>query len=150
MPSKVLQAPLVLEYPFTRSCGPVIGAFLGGLRNRVICGIRRADGTVLCPPLEYDPMTSEPLSEMVEVGQQGEVLTWSWNGPPRPQQPFERRFAWALILLDGADTAMLHAVLVDSADEMSVGMRVQVLWRDERVGAVTDIAGFEPASTVQS
>ena len=50
-PSEVLQAPLVLEYPFTRSTGPVIGAFLTGLREGVICGVRRADGTVLCPPL---------------------------------------------------------------------------------------------------
>lgn len=147
MPSKVLQAPLVLEYPFTRSCGPVIGAFLGGLRERVIYGIRRADGTVLCPPLEYDPLTAEPLSEMVEVGQQGEVLTWSWNGQPRPQQPFERPFAWALIRLDGADTPMLHAVAVESADEMSTAMRVQAVWRDERVGAISDIAGFEPVSS---
>ena len=140
----VLHAPLVLEYPFTRSTGPVIGAFLAGLKERVITGMRRADGSVLCPPLEYDPATAEPLTEMVEVGQSGEVVTWAWNGEPRPQQPFERPFAWALIRLDGADTTMLHAVLVERAEEMSTGMRVTAVWRDQREGHIADIAGFEP------
>lgn len=144
MAAEALQAPLVLEYPFTRSTGPVIGAFLAGLRAGVISGIRRADRSVLCPPLEYDPATAEPLTEMVEVGQSGEVLTWAWNGDPRPQQPFERPFAWALIRLDGADTAILHAVLVDVAAQMSTGMRVRAVWRDHREGHIADIAGFEP------
>ncbi len=143
MATEALKAPLVLEYPFTRSTGPVIGAFLAGLRAGVICGIRRADGSVLCPPLEYDPINAEPLTEMVEVGQGGEVLTWAWNGDPRPQQPFERPFAWALIRLDGADTPMLHAVLADRA-EMFTGMRVRAVWRNEREGHIADIAGFEP------
>ena len=140
----MLQAPLVLEYPFTRSTGPVIGAFLAGLKAGVITGIRRADGSVLCPPLEYDPATAEPLTEMVEVGQSGEVVTWAWNGDPRPQQPFDGPFAWALIRLDGADTAMLHAVLADDAAQVSTGMRVRAVWRDQREGHIADIAGFEP------
>ena len=144
MTAEVLQAPLVLEYSFTRSTGPVIGAFLAGLKAGVLSGIRRADGSVLCPPLEYDPLTAEPLTEMVEVGQSGEVLTWAWNGDPRAQQPFDRQFAWALIRLDGADTPMLHAVLVDSAQAMSTGMRVRAVWRQEREGHIADIAGFEP------
>ena len=131
MTAEVLQAPLVLEYPFTRSTGPVIGAFLAGLKAGVISGIRRADGSVLCPPLEYDPLTAEPLTEMVEVGQSGEVLTWAWNGDPRAQQPFDRQFAWALIRLDGAQA-------------MSTGMRVRAVWRQEREGHIADIAGFEP------
>lgn len=44
MAPEILQAPLMLEYPFTRSTGPAIGAFLTGLRDGVICGIRRAVG----------------------------------------------------------------------------------------------------------
>lgn len=148
--SEVLQAPLVLEYPFTRSTGPVIGAFLAGLREGVICGIRRGDGTVLCPPCEYDPLTAEPLTEMVEVGQSGEVVSWAWNGEPRAMQPFDRPFALALIRLDGADTSMLHAVFADSAAEMSTGMRVRAVWRTEREGHIADIAGFQPIPPVDN
>lgn len=142
--SDVLQAPLTLEYPFTRTTGPVIGAFLTGLREQVILGIERHDGSVLCPPLEYDPLTSQPLTEMVEVEPEGEVVSWAWNGKPRSLQPFESSFAWALIRLDGADTALLHGVLVGGPDEMKTGLRVRARWRSQRSGHIADIAGFVP------
>lgn len=147
MAEDVLQAPLVLEYPFTRTTGPVVGAFLTGLREGVVLGVKRGDGTVMCPPLEYDPVDASPLGEMVEVGQSGTVLSWSWGGPPRSQQPFDRDVAWALITLDGADTPMLHAVFVAGPDHMSTGMRVRIEWRDDRQGHIADIAGFVPATT---
>jgi uncharacterized OB-fold protein len=48
------------------------------------------------------------------------------------------------VKLDGADTAMLHAVDAGTRDRMKVGMRVRARWRTERVGAISDIACFEP------
>ncbi len=48
--------------------------------------------------------------------------------------------------LDGADVPILHGLDVTSPDDVSTGMRVQVRWADERVGAITDIACFEPMS----
>jgi len=137
--AEVLRAPLVLEYPFTRTTGPVVGAFLTGLREGVLLGAKRADGTVLCPPLEYDPLTSDPLNELVEVGQAGTVTTWTWNGDPRPQQPFDAPFAWAMIVLDGADTPMLHGVLASGPDAMTTGMRVKAVWAAERAGHIADL-----------
>ena len=62
-------------------------------------------------------------------------------------QPFDRPFGWALVRLDGADTAMLHAVDAPGADAMSTGMRVKVRWREEREGSITDIECFEPVAT---
>ena len=38
--SGVLRAPMVIEYPFSRTTGPVIGAFLTGLREKVLVGIK--------------------------------------------------------------------------------------------------------------
>jgi uncharacterized protein len=142
--SDVLRAPLVVEYPFTRTVGPVQSAFFTGLREGVVVGVRTSDGGVMCPPVEYDPHTSEALTELVEVGAAGEVTTWAWVEEPRTGQPLEHAFAWALVKLDGADTAMLHAVDTGTADAMSTGMRVQIRWADEREGHITDIACFEP------
>ncbi len=139
-----LSAPMVHEYPFTRTTGPVIGAFMTGMREGIICGIRRADGTVLVPPVEYDPITAEPLTELVEVGQAGTVVSWTWLDTPRPQSPWDRPHALALIRLDGADSPFLHGVLVDAADQMAMGMRVAARWRDARVGHIADIEGFVP------
>jgi hypothetical protein len=140
----VLVAPNILEYPYTRTVGPVLGRFMTGLREGRIEGVRAEDGRVLVPPAEYDPVTSAPLDEFVEVGQAGVVTTWAWVNEPRANQPLDRPFGWALIRLDGADTALLHAV--DAGDEarMSSGMRVRVTWRAERAGEIQDIACFVP------
>jgi len=140
-----LSAPLVLEYPFRRTVGPVQSAFLTGLREGLVLGIRAADGRVVCPPVEYDPVTGDELTELVELGEGGTVTTWSWEPAPRGDQPLDRPFAWALVRLDGADTGLLHAVDAGSPDRMATGMRVRVRWADEREGAITDIACFEPA-----
>lgn len=145
--SEVLSAPHVLEFPYTRSTGPVVGRFLAGLADRRILGIRGSDGRVLVPPQEYDPQTSQTLTPdaMVDVGTEGEVTTWSWNPTPRAGQPLDRPFAWALILLDGADTPLLHAVDVTGPEQVRTSMRVRARWADERIGRIQDLACFEPS-----
>jgi uncharacterized OB-fold protein len=135
-----------MELPYRRSVGPVVGAFLTGLRDGKIVGSRTTGGRVLCPPLEYDPDTGDAVSEMVDVGASGTVQTWSWVSEPMRKHPLERPFAWALVQLDGADTALLHAVDAPSPDAMSTGMRVRARWKHERVGHITDIECFEPTS----
>jgi uncharacterized protein len=143
--AEILSAPMVIEYPFSRTVGPVQSAFLTGLREGLVLGVRTGDGRVLCPPVEYDPVTSEELGELVELGDTGTVTTWSWEPSPRPNQPLDRPFAWALVRMDGADTGLLHVLDAGSPDRVSTGMQVRVRWRDQREGAITDIACFEPA-----
>jgi uncharacterized protein len=140
----ILSAHHVLEFPYTRSTGPIIGRFLTGLRERMVLGIRAADGRVLVPPQEYDPETAEDLSEFVEVGQAGVVETWTWVYEPRRNQPLDRPFAWAFVRLDGAGTAILHAVDAGDESRMRTGMRVRIRWREQTEGAIQDIACFEP------
>ena len=144
---EVLQAPHVLEYTYTRSVGPVIGAFLTGLRQGRILGARGAEGRVVVPPAEYDPVTGERSGELVEVGPAGTVRTWAWAGQPTPDQPLERPFAWALVTLDGATTGLLHVVDAGSPDAMASGMRVTARFRPEaeRRGHLLDIECFVPA-----
>jgi uncharacterized OB-fold protein len=142
--SELLSAPLVIEYPFKRTTGPVIGAFLTGLREGILVGSKASDGRVLVPPMEYDPVTAEPLTEIVEVGPGAVVTTWAWVREPMPKHPLDRPFAWALIKPDGADTPMLHAVDAGDVDAMSTGMRVTPRWRGEREGHINDIECFVP------
>ncbi|WP_328483755.1 OB-fold domain-containing protein [Streptomyces sp. NBC_00377] len=141
---EVLKAPLVVEFPFTRSLGPVQGAFLTGLREQVVLGVKTSDGRTLVPPVEYDPVTADEIHDMVEVAPTGTVTTWAWNPAPRRGQPLATPFAWALVRLDGADTALLHALDAPGPDAVRTGMRVRIRWAAERAGAITDIACFEP------
>ncbi|MBD3543983.1 Zn-ribbon domain-containing OB-fold protein [Streptomyces sp. JV180] len=142
--SDVLSAPLVVEFPFTRSLGPVQSAFLTGLRERTVLGVRTDDGTVLVPPVEYDPVTANELRDLVEVAPTGTVTTWAWNPSPRRDQPLDTPFAWVLVRLDGASTALLHALDAPGPESVRTGMRVRVRWAAARTGAITDIACFEP------
>ncbi|MGW6399892.1 Zn-ribbon domain-containing OB-fold protein [Streptomyces sp. NPDC055134] len=141
---EVLKAPLVVEFPFTRSLGPVQSAFLTGLRERTVLGVKTTDGKVMVPPVEYDPVTADELRDLVEVESTGTVTTWAWNPEPRRGQPLGTPFAWVLVRLDGADTALLHALDAPGPDAVTTGMRVRVRWAAERTGAITDIACFEP------
>ena len=140
----VLRAPMIIEYPFSRTTGPVIGAFLTGLREQVLLGIKGKDGTVLIPPTEYDPRTGEDLDEMVEVGPGGVVETWAWVRTPRRKDPLQRPFAWALVKPDGAGVGFLQPVDAGSIDAMSTGMRVVPRWADEREGSIHDLECWEP------
>jgi uncharacterized protein len=133
-----------IAFDYTRSLGPVLGQFMTALRERRILGARGADGRVHAPPFEYDPVTFRPPAELVAVGPAGTVVSWSWLPEPLEGQPLDRPFAWALIRLDGADTAMLHAVDSGSAAAMRTGMRVAARWAADRVGSIRDIACFEP------
>jgi uncharacterized protein len=142
-----LRAPLDIGFDYTRSLGPVLGQFMTGLAGRRILGSRGADGRVHAPPFEYDPVTFAPPAELMEVGPEGTVTTWSWAREPLAGQPLAHPFAWALIRLDGADTAMLHAVDAGSAAAMRTGMRVRARWADSPAGHIRDITCFEPCPT---
>jgi len=132
-----LRAPHVLQLAFDRSVGGATGAFLAGLAEGRIVASRGVDGRVSVPPIDGD-------AELVDLPAVGSVRRWSWVGDPRPGQPLERAFAYALIQLDGADTALLHVVDVRDEEALAPGLRVRADWRDDRTGSVLDIRAFVP------
>ncbi len=133
-----------LSFDYTRSTGPVIGHFLTELRERRITGVRGSDGRVFTPPPEYHPETAEALTEFVPVGEEGVVQSWCWVKKPLANHLLQKPFAWALILLEGADVPMVH--MVDAVEEanMKTGMKVRARWAAEPQGHISDIACFEP------
>ncbi|HTL85888.1 MAG TPA: OB-fold domain-containing protein [Acidimicrobiia bacterium] len=133
-----------LEFPYSRTVGPIVGAFFSGLREHRLVGIRGADGKVFVPPLEYDPNTGDALSDLIDVGPAGTVESWTWVDAPTSKHPLQHPFAFALIKPDGADTAMVHAVDAGSADKMRTGMRVQPRWRAETHNRIDDLEAWEP------
>ena len=136
-----------ITFPYKRSLGPVVGAFMTALTEKKILGIRCHDA-VLVPPMEWDPATGAELPhEFVEVGPAGTVESWTWVPAPSEQHPLDRPFAFALVRLDGATTSLLHAVDAGTPDAVSVGMRVAPRWRGRREGRIDDIVCFVPGET---
>lgn len=147
--SRVLSAPMKVEFDYTRSLGPVLSRFMSALAQQQVLGGVLSDGRVVVPPPEYDPVTHDAVTELVPVASTGVVKTWTWVPEPVKGQPLERPFAFAHVLLDGADAPLLHAVAVDTAEDISTGMRVQIRWAEEPTGTIRDIAWFEPVSVVE-
>jgi len=150
--SRTLSAPITVAFDYTRSTGPVVGRFLSGLRDGQVLGGRTSEGKVVVPPPEYDPVTHQQIDDpeqFVEVADTGTVTSWTWVPEPVKGQPLDRPFAFALVTLDGADTPLLHALDVASPADVETGMRVKVRWREERVGDITDIECFVPASVAE-
>ena len=145
----VLSASLAPAFDYTRSTGPVLGAFFTGLRERRLVGNRDSAGTVHLPPVEFDPHTRRALTDTVEVGSgsgiEGLVVAWTWVPDPTDVNPLDSPFAWALVRFDGADTAMLLPLAVDGPDAVTTGMRVRLTWATERTGTIRDIACVVPA-----
>jgi uncharacterized OB-fold protein len=131
-----------ITFPYKRSLGPVVGAFMTALTEKRIIGIRNGDA-VLVPPMEWDPATGAELApDFADVGPAGTVESWTWVPEPSEQHPLDRPFAFAFIRLDGASTPLLHAVDAGSPDAITDGTRVAPRWKGTRAGHLTDIACF--------
>jgi uncharacterized OB-fold protein len=53
-------------------------------------------------------------------------------------------FAYGIILLDGASTGMVHFLGEVDSEEIKPGMRVEAVFKEERIGDILDIRYFRP------
>jgi hypothetical protein len=135
----------VLEFPYKHSTGEVIGRFLAGLKEQKRIWGRRVPGQgVVVPPLDYSEVNGSGEGEWVEVKPEGVVEALAVvHTPIERLHPFSTPFAFVLVRLDGAETAMAH-VVKDDLDALRVGSRVEAVWAPdaERHGTIRDIACF--------
>ncbi len=138
-----MPAEVTMEFPYKHSTGETIGRFLAGLKEqRQIWGQRVAGQGVVVPPLGYSETDASPGGEWVAVKPTGTVTAVADVTRPIPDlHPSDGPFAFVLVKLDGADTALAH-VVIDGHDRVRVGSRVEAVWADERTGTVRDIARF--------
>ena len=123
------ESTYTLELPYRRSLGPVVGAFLTGLRDATVLGSRTAAGRVIVPPLEYDPDTGEPSTSSSTVGTAGTVHQWAWVAEPLRKHPLDRPVRL------GARAARRRRHLAAARPRRrlararcSTGMRVRIRW----------------------
>ena len=82
------------------------------------------------------------MSEWVEVGQEGKIVTWTVVRRDHVLYPHKAPFAYALIQLDGADRALLHTVVAQDYTAIKEGTRVKAVWKEERTGHIRDLDHF--------
>ena len=103
----------VMEFPYKHSTGETIGRFLAGLKEqKKIWGQRVAGQGVVVPPLGYSEVDGSDGGEWVAVKDTGIVTAVGRRPPARSKRlhPSSTPFAFVLVKLDGADTALAHIV----------------------------------------
>jgi hypothetical protein len=135
-----------IKIPNSYSAGAVGSRFLIELRDK-----KRIMGT-RCPACNrvYVPARSickdcfGQLDDWVEVSDRGTVLTYAVDYESKPIQPVEPPIIYGIIQLDGADTGFVHMLGEVDPEQLRVGMKVQAVFKEERVGNILDIKYFKP------
>ena len=148
MPDVVEESVFRLQFPFQRTLGPTIGAFVSALADQTLIGVRVGD-RVIAPAARVRPRDGRRRRHRLREGRAPGAR--SSTGPGCPSPPTSTRsttpFAFAMIALDGADTPMIHLVDAGSPDAMRIGMRVEPRWRSGTLeGRIDDLEAFVPAS----
>lgn len=131
--------------------GEPMERFLTGLTDRRLealacegCGIRYV------PPRPFCGNCHRRLSRWVPVSDRGFIEAWTVMWVPiidgRTGRPRDTPYGMGLILLDGADTTVNHLLNVADPDHLAVGQRVRAVWRDDRMGSLSDIRYFQVES----
>ena len=147
---KVEQGRIIVDFPIKLAEDTTVGAtgshFFTELRDsKRIMGIRCPDcKRVYMPPRLSCPNCFREMSEWVQLGNEGTVLTYSTVHYQEEYQPVGSPFTFAIIQLDGADTGFTHFLGEVEASQLKTGMRVQAVFAEKRNGNMLDIRYFKP------
>lgn len=131
--------------PYSHSAGPIASQFFVAVRDeQQIYGTRCPScERVLVPPRGHCVRCFVEIDGWVPVGPAGTVAAFTITYAAFPEAP-EPPYALAYVRLDGADTAIANFVEgLDLSDpsraaERLDGARVEVAFREERIGSITD------------
>lgn len=133
-----------IALPYTWWVGATGSRFLTALRDeKKIFGNRcPACKKVYVPPRMNCGRCFRDITEWVELGLEGEVSAYTIVRHPFKLHPAAPVFAYALVLLDGADVGFLH-IIKERLELLKKGARVRARFRENRTGHIMDIDSFE-------
>ena len=145
-PIEVLRMPVELDFMF--SAGQSASRFLRAMAEGKLVGQRcPVDGKVYFPSRGSCPQHGVPISgELVELPDYGTLVTYSIVRVPSENIPLELPYVAIQVLLDGADTVMMHVLSDCDPKDVHMGMRVQAKWKpkEEWETSVGNILYFVP------
>jgi len=137
-----------LFVPYFNYYGALASEFYRQLRdNKKILGVKcPICNHVYVPPRSICSKCFSNLNEWVEVSTRGIVNTYTviyYTYSPS-NQPMNVPYACGIIQLDGADTGLCHLLGEVAPEKISIGMRVEAVFKDKREGNILDIKYFRP------
>lgn len=136
-----------IKVPYTWAAGKIASRFFVGLRDeKKIYGIRCPEcKMVFVPPKKICHRCFVHMSEWVEVSGEGILETFTIVRYSEPAiHPAEPPLAYGIIKLKGADTGMVHLIGDADLTQLKEGLKMKVVFREERAGNYLDIKYFKP------
>lgn len=144
----VIRLEYAANFDFDYAAGTYATRFMTELRETGrLHGTRCTNcARVLVPPRPICGICAAPTDEWVEVGPDGTITGFTvvevpfidpMTGEQRPVP-----YGFAFIKLTGADTNIYHFLEESRHEKLHVGMRVEAVFRDERIGSMADISCF--------
>lgn len=135
-----------INVPYHWWAGDTASKFFIGLRDeKKIYGTKCPScGKTFLPPRKHCPLCYKVETEWVSVSPEGEVVSYTIARAQRAALDRKVPVIFALVRLDGADTAILHYLENVNHEKVKIGMRVRAVFAEERKGRMQDISHFEP------
>ena len=137
-----------IQIPYKYSAGPAMTKFLRGLQEKIIyASVCSGCGRRSVPPIGFCGRCWRPIDDYVEVKQRGSVesLVPVANAAQPPEEGLTYQTGYALILLEGCSTSLVHMVRWSPKSPLGIGSVVVPVWNGERTASILDIAYFQAA-----
>jgi uncharacterized OB-fold protein len=122
-----------LSMPYTLTPGKAAGTFLAEMGHRRIVGTRfKKSGKIIVPAQDFCPFTGDANFEFVLAPETGLL-----NGFTKTSSGII-----GLIRIDGSDADFPHRIVGSDFSELSIGMRLTVVWSEASVTSILAIEGF--------
>lgn len=144
------KAPITISgaiiMPYRYYAGATASRFFIELRdNKRITGTRCLHcNRVYVPPRSTCSRCFNKLDERVELNGRGTLQSYTVVHYSLPVHPLGSPFIYGVILLDGADTGLVHFLAEVEPEELKIGMRLIPVFKDQRDGNILDIRYFKP------
>ena len=147
-PTDAIRLQYQANFEYDYAAGKYASRFMSELRDHAkLHGTRCTNcERVLVPPRPVCGICAAPTGEWVEVGPQGSITGFTVVEVPfiDPMTGVQRPvpYGFAFIRLAGADTNIYHFLEESQHDKRRVGMTVEAVFREDRVGSMADIQYF--------
>lgn len=143
-PEMTVSGRIQVDYQW--SVGKAGERFFAELRdNKRIMGTRcRKCGRVMVPPRIFCEECFVDAIEWVEVQPKGRLVTFGDCYFSTDGKRLDEPWILGIVRLDGSDGGLIHFIKETKAENLTIGMPMEIVFNDERKGSILDISHFRP------
>ncbi|OGP57619.1 MAG: hypothetical protein A2V67_09360 [Deltaproteobacteria bacterium RBG_13_61_14] len=121
--------------------------YVAGLKEKKLWGTKcHRCGRVYVPPKDICGKCFEEIDEnWVEVKDRAELVTYTVGYTSITGQPYPEPQITGTVRFEGSDSWALGPIRGLKPEDIKVGMKLKVVWREETKGQLSDIEHYAPA-----